>query len=217
MPSCPAASRVDLDRRLPRADLSAFVGGDPAIVPAAGRALRQHRLAAGPHRHHRHSAHASWRGSSAPAAMSGAPAAAPSTRASCRAIAPYDQLEFDVPVLEAGDVNARVWVRIREVEQSLRADRADPAAPAGRRDPGRDRFDRLRSGEGLGLAEAFRGDVLVWLRLEGGRVARCHLRDPVLVPMAAAGSRDRGQHRGRLPALQQIVQLLLFGTRPVDA
>src|SRR6266568_3937656 len=33
--------------------------------------------------------------------------------------APYDRLNFDLPVLEAGDVNARVWVRIREVEQSL--------------------------------------------------------------------------------------------------
>src|SRR6266852_28586 len=32
---------------------------------------------------------------------------------------PYDALEFDVPVLDSGDVNARVWVRIREVEQSL--------------------------------------------------------------------------------------------------
>ena len=31
---------------------------------------------------------------------------------------------------------------------------------------------------GLGLTEAFRGDVLVWLRLDAaGRVARCHLRD----------------------------------------
>ena len=33
--------------------------------------------------------------------------------------APYDELEFAVPVLTAGDVNARVWIRIREVEQSL--------------------------------------------------------------------------------------------------
>jgi NADH:ubiquinone oxidoreductase subunit D len=33
--------------------------------------------------------------------------------------APYDSLSFDVPVLDAGDVNARVWIRIREVEQSL--------------------------------------------------------------------------------------------------
>ena len=33
--------------------------------------------------------------------------------------APYDRLKFEVPVLTAGDVNARVWIRIREVEQSL--------------------------------------------------------------------------------------------------
>src|SRR6476619_1005280 len=30
---------------------------------------------------------------------------------------PYDRLSFEVPVLDAGDVNARVWIRIREVEQ----------------------------------------------------------------------------------------------------
>ena len=34
-------------------------------------------------------------------------------------------------------------------------------------------------GEGMGITEGFRGDVLVWLRLDGdGRIAHCHLRDP---------------------------------------
>ena len=33
--------------------------------------------------------------------------------------APYDALAFTVPVLSEGDVNARVWIRIRELEQSL--------------------------------------------------------------------------------------------------
>ena len=32
--------------------------------------------------------------------------------------------------------------------------------------------------EGFGLVEGFRGDVLAWLRLDGLRVVRCHLRDP---------------------------------------
>jgi Ni,Fe-hydrogenase III large subunit len=89
--------------------------------------------------------------------------------------APYDHLRFDVPVLEAGDVNARVWIRIREVEQSLSIlEQLLDALPQ----------NDLRSvvvaraGEGLALVEAFRGDVLVWLRLTGdGTVARCHLRD----------------------------------------
>ena len=91
--------------------------------------------------------------------------------------APYDELTFEVPVLEAGDVNARVWIRIREVEQSLALiDQILERLPGGGvRTP----VPSKRGGaEGLGLAEAFRGDVLVWLRLDdNGRVARCHLRD----------------------------------------
>ncbi|MBV8320538.1 MAG: NADH-quinone oxidoreductase subunit C [Hyphomicrobiales bacterium] len=90
---------------------------------------------------------------------------------------PYDRLAFEVPVLEAGDVNARVWVRIREVEQSLALiDQISRGLPAGAIRVAIDPADAVR--EGLGMAEAFRGDVLVWLRLEGGGVARCHLRDP---------------------------------------
>ena len=91
--------------------------------------------------------------------------------------APYDRLDFEVPVFEAGDVNARVWVRIREVEQSLALiDQISRGLPAGAIRVAIDPADEVR--DGLGVAEAFRGDVLVWLRLEGGGVARCHLRDP---------------------------------------
>jgi len=92
---------------------------------------------------------------------------------------PYDRLSFEVRVLNDGDVNARVWIRIWEVEQSLALieqilDRLPegpihvdlvPGAGAGR--------------EGMALVEGFRGDVLAWLRLDAeGRIARCHLRDP---------------------------------------
>ena len=88
---------------------------------------------------------------------------------------PYGQLDFAVPVLTAGDVNARVWIRIREVEQSLNLIEQSLA-----RLPGGPIAAALAgdSAEGLGIAEGFRGDVLVWLRLDGLRVARCHLRDP---------------------------------------
>jgi Ni,Fe-hydrogenase III large subunit len=91
---------------------------------------------------------------------------------------PYDVLGFEVPQVTDGDVNARVWIRIREVEQSLglveqildtlprgpiRNAPAKPSAPA----------------EGMSIVEGFRGDLLAWLRLdENGAVARCHLRDP---------------------------------------
>ena len=90
--------------------------------------------------------------------------------------APYDRLAFEIPGFETGDVNARVWVRIREVEQSLALiEQMLQRLPEG---PIQVAVAGGGSGEGLGLAEGFRGDVLVWLRLDGGRVARCHLRDP---------------------------------------
>jgi Ni,Fe-hydrogenase III large subunit len=92
---------------------------------------------------------------------------------------PYDQLTFDVPVLNEGDVNARVWVRIREVEQSM----ALIDQIIARLSAGATRADvNARTGvtrEGLALAESFRGDVLAWVRIGGdGTIARCHLRDP---------------------------------------
>ncbi|HEU0220975.1 MAG TPA: nickel-dependent hydrogenase large subunit, partial [Paracoccaceae bacterium] len=90
---------------------------------------------------------------------------------------PYDRLSFEVPVRSEGDVDARVWIRIREIEESLSMLRqlldqlpADGPLqadlPAG-------------GGEGIAVVEGFRGDILVHLRLgPEGEVARCHLRDP---------------------------------------
>ena len=91
---------------------------------------------------------------------------------------PYDALQFDVPLFHEGDVNARLWVRIREVEQSLElidqilgampgGDIAVPAAVSG------------KPGEGIAMIEGFRGDILCWLRLGAdGLIERCHMRDP---------------------------------------
>jgi Ni,Fe-hydrogenase III large subunit len=91
---------------------------------------------------------------------------------------PYDELKFEVPTFSEGDVNARVWVRIREVEQSLAlieqiARRLPDGAVRIEVAPGSE------TREGLALVEGFRGDVLAWVRIGGeGQVERCHLRDP---------------------------------------
>jgi Ni,Fe-hydrogenase III large subunit len=90
---------------------------------------------------------------------------------------PYDKLRFEVPILNEGDVNARVWIRVREVEQSLSLidqilSRLPEAALVTHAGPVRE------PREGMAIVEGFRGDVLVWLSLRDGRVERCHLRDP---------------------------------------
>jgi Ni,Fe-hydrogenase III large subunit len=90
---------------------------------------------------------------------------------------PYDSLRFEVPVLNEGDVNARVWIRVREVEQSLLLiDQILDRLPKGA--PGTHAGLRREPREGVAIVEGFRGDVLVWLRLQDGKVERCHLRDP---------------------------------------
>ncbi len=89
---------------------------------------------------------------------------------------PYDDLPLRVAVREDGDVNARVWLRIREVEQSLLLiERIAAGLPDGPL-----RVDGpARAGEGAALVEGFRGDIFVSVRLGAdGRVERCHLRDP---------------------------------------
>jgi Ni,Fe-hydrogenase III large subunit len=81
-------------------------------------------------------------------------------------------------VVSEGDVDARVRVRIAEIQQSMRLLRqilprlahgplrADPATPG-------------QVCEGVAMVEGFRGDILVWARIGAdGRIANCHLRDP---------------------------------------
>lgn len=94
---------------------------------------------------------------------------------------PYDKLEFEIPVRHKGDVNDRIWIRFDEVTQSLAMleqiirqlpDDLNILADM-------DKGTSIDGGEGLTLGEGFRGDILVWVDIDGqGRISRCHLRDP---------------------------------------
>jgi Ni,Fe-hydrogenase III large subunit len=91
---------------------------------------------------------------------------------------PYHELDWQIAARTEGDVNARVWVRIDEVTQSLKLiERILDGLPSG---PVQIALPAPREErEGMAIIEGFRGDILVWLRLGAdGRIARCHLRDP---------------------------------------
>jgi Ni,Fe-hydrogenase III large subunit len=103
---------------------------------------------------------------------------------------PYDKLAFDVPVLAEGDVDARAWIRLREIEQSLgligQVLDALPEGPIALSLP-------AAAGEGAALVEGFRGEVFAWVRLDAeGRVARARPRDPSWLqwPLLEAAVRD---------------------------
>ena len=94
--------------------------------------------------------------------------------------APYDRLKFEVPVVQAGDVNARVWIRIREVDQSLGLiEQVLDQLPSGSICAPSSPRAAAASREGVALVEGFRGDIFAWIRIgAGGNVECCHLRDP---------------------------------------
>ncbi|WP_234053116.1 MULTISPECIES: NADH-quinone oxidoreductase subunit C [unclassified Xanthobacter] len=89
---------------------------------------------------------------------------------------PYNQMPFTIPSRQDGDVNARIWIRIQEIEESLSlVTRLLDTLPAGPTqtsvEPG--------PGEGVAMVEGFRGDIFAYVRLDReGRMARAHLRDP---------------------------------------
>jgi Ni,Fe-hydrogenase III large subunit len=90
--------------------------------------------------------------------------------------APYADMAFKIPVLTAGDVDARVRVRIAEIEVSMVLIRIWlDDLPGGAVRQALPQLAEAR--EGVAVTEAFRGDLLVWLRVAGARVMRCHVRD----------------------------------------
>jgi Ni,Fe-hydrogenase III large subunit len=108
--------------------------------------------------------------------------------------APYDRLEMTVPVLEQGDVDARVRIRIAEIQESgsllrqLLADLPTGALPTGALSVPLP----MVSGEGFGWAEGFRGDVWHWLRLDAGLIAAVFPRDPSWLQWPLLESAIRG-------------------------
>jgi Ni,Fe-hydrogenase III large subunit len=97
----------------------------------------------------------------------------------CLPYAPYDVAPIQIVVRPEGDVDARVWVRIREIQHSVGwLEAALTSLP-----PGPVRLSVITTPaaavEGSALVEGFRGDILAYARIgPGGRIERCHLRDP---------------------------------------
>ena len=129
----------------------------------------------------------------------------------CRLVpgyAPYDRFEVEPVLLRAGDVDARVRVRVGELAVAMGlVRRMLPGLPDGAVSvalpPG--------SGEGLGWAEAFRGDCWCWLRLESGLISSGFLADPSWRHLPAAEQAARDGEVGDFPLIERSVNLSCSG------
>jgi Ni,Fe-hydrogenase III large subunit/Ni,Fe-hydrogenase III component G len=103
----------------------------------------------------------------------------------------YRELSVEVPHYRYGDVLARARIRIDETAIAARliADTFN-ALPSG---PIRSALSCDGDGEGLSAVESPRGELLYWVRLHQGRIARCHIKSPSFqnwpaLPLAMPGN-----------------------------
>jgi Ni,Fe-hydrogenase III large subunit len=91
--------------------------------------------------------------------------------------APYDQFPVQGVTAGDGDVAARLQVRLDEIDASLNVlDRLLERLPEGEVQAP---WQTAADAEGLGIVEAWRGEIVCYLRFDGkGRVARFFPRDP---------------------------------------
>jgi len=103
----------------------------------------------------------------------------------------YNNLSFEVPTLDSGDVMARARIRVEEARTSVRLILdCLQGMPEGRVHLP---LPEAATGSGWAALESPRGELLYWLRLEEGRIKRCHVRSPSFqnwpaLPLAVVGN-----------------------------
>ncbi|HEY9204299.1 MAG TPA: NADH-quinone oxidoreductase subunit C [Candidatus Methanoperedens sp.] len=90
--------------------------------------------------------------------------------------AAYGDIEFRVPVLKTGDVNARTRVRADEVYESIAIiQQALSSLPEG---DIKANIKEIPDGYALGYTEAPRGETVYWVNISKNKIERCKVRDP---------------------------------------
>ncbi|MEC4749016.1 NADH-quinone oxidoreductase subunit C [Methylomicrobium sp. Wu6] len=95
---------------------------------------------------------------------------------------PYDQATFKVPLETEGDIAARVWIRLKEINAALKLIEQF----IGRLPIGGDLIAAWRTpavgSEGLGIVEGWRGEIVAYIRFDGdNQIARFYPRDPSIL------------------------------------
>jgi Ni,Fe-hydrogenase III large subunit/Ni,Fe-hydrogenase III component G len=126
--------------------------------------------------------------------------------------AAYDEVSFEVPVYQEGDVLRRMRVRVDEIWQSLRIMR--------------DILTKLAPGShraavpplppdcvALGAVEGWRGEILHWIRTGSqGRLERCKIKDPSLNNWPALVEAVQGNIVPDFPVINKSFNLSYSGT-----
>ena len=117
----------------------------------------------------------------------------------------YDRLSFDVPVLESGDVLARIVVRALEIVESCHIiEQAIQGMPAGPFLGGQ--FPAIPAGEACARIEGPRGEVFYYVASDGSDVpTRVRIRTPTFANMPTVVPMVLGQTLSDVPLIQASI------------
>lgn len=117
----------------------------------------------------------------------------------------YDRLDFEVPVLDSGDVFARVVVRALEIVESCRiVEQALDGMPTGVVNIGD--FPPVPAGEGCARIEGPRGEVFYYVASDGSDVpTRVRIRTPTFQNMPTVRPMVRGMTLADAPLIQASI------------
>jgi Ni,Fe-hydrogenase III large subunit/Ni,Fe-hydrogenase III component G len=126
--------------------------------------------------------------------------------------AAYDQVQFEVPVYQVGDVLHRVQVRIDEVRAAFSIiEQLLTRWPDG---PIRVQLDQVPSDQAaLGFVEGWRGEIFHWIHTgPDNRLLRCKIKDPSLQNWPALSEAILGNIIPDFPVVNKSFNLSYSGT-----
>ena len=129
-----------------------------------------------------------------------------------RPYGPYREVDVRVALRSAGDVEARLQVKGAEILEACRL--VEKFLDGGALDVprGPETSDPLASGEGMGIVEAPRGELVVAVRLgKDSRVLRVHFRDPSYLNWPAIEYAVRGNIVPDFPLCNKSLNLSYSG------
>lgn len=125
--------------------------------------------------------------------------------------AAYGEIDVPVFVKHFGDVYARFTLRMKELEVSLKIVQ-ETASYLTKSSTEKEAKFVLKDGEGVSAVESWRGEIITFVRIKGGKIDRCFPRDPSFCNWALFGELGPGNIVPDFPLCNKSLNLSYSGT-----
>ena len=123
----------------------------------------------------------------------------------------YKNLDFDTMILNEGDVSARILVKLNDIENSFKILKICTNYISQIQKPRLKSRYELQDGEAFGYAQSNRGNIVSFVKIEDGKVARFKPRDPSFMNWQTIQYAVLGDVMGDFPLVNKSLNLSYAG------